>query len=220
MAIDFLTIGFEVPQTVHVLGMGPNMTEEHLSKLGYEHQFTICVNRAIDYDSPRHVLWLCDDGTLPEKEWFQNCIRYYLPEDPKHIASFPIVFSEGKLLETYPRVPYYVRHSPGFYTDPVGCWPGVLRGGTSVGGKGTQLAYHLIKKDAPGPKRIVLCGIDMMGKVYANDPEGHGCNANLRRDGTWAQLPNFNRLIKWIQEQGVQVVSLSETALDIEIVAK
>ena len=208
MAVDFLTIGYDVPRKIHILGMGPNGVP-HLPRFEYA-EFTICVNRAIEYDWVRRCLWLCDDGTLPEKEWFVKAIDYYLKYPEK--ATYPIVFSEGKLLDAYPDVPYYVRHSQGFYADPVGCWPGVLRGGTSVGGKGVQLAYHL------GAKRIVLCGIDMQGRAYANDPEGHGCNANLRKGGIWAQRDNFNRLIKWLQGEGVEVVSLSPTALDVEVI--
>lgn len=216
MAIDLLTTDFRIDEA-HVIGTGPNGLA-HLDKLKGA-KFVIVVNRAVDYDwIPRH-LWLCDDGTLPQKEWFQKCVRYYIPGNiarttiPVILQPSPTpVFSEGKLLDAYPDVPYYVRHSSGFYTDPQGCHPGVLRGGTSVGGKATQLAYHL------GAKRIVLCGIDMKGKAYANDPEGHGCNANLRAGGVWAQRDNFNRLIQWLKGQGVVVVSLSPTALDIPII--
>lgn len=218
MAIDLLKTAFHVHQSreVAVVGMGPNGLA-HLDKVkGTE--IVIVPNRAIDYDwIPRHI-WLCDDGTLPEKEWFiKNALLYVEHMTYEHNSNLSKpnptpVFSEGKLLDAYPDVPYFVRHSPGFYTDPVGCWPGVLRGGTSVGGKGVQLAYHL------GAKRIVMCGIDMQGRSYANDPEGHGCNANLRRGGIWAQRDNFNRLIKWLGEQDVEVVSLSPTALDVEVI--
>lgn len=210
MAIDYLSVKWPKRPVVHVVGTGPNGIA-HLHKLK-DAKFVIVTNRAVDYDWIIRHIWLCDDGTLPEKEWFQKNAEYYADKGLPLSPSLTPIFSEGKLLDAYPDVPYYVRHSPGFYNDPVGCWPGVLRGGTSVGGKGVQLAYHL------GAKRIVLCGIDMVGRAYANDPEGHGCNANLRDDDTWAQLPNFNRLIKWVQEQGVQVVSLSETALDVEVI--
>ena len=217
MAIDLLDNPTLVSRETYVVGTGPNGLA-HLEKVK-DAKFVIVVNRAVDYDwIPRHI-WLCDDGTLPQKEWFiKNALLYIehmtIEESSKLLQPTPTpVFSEGKLLDAYPDVPYYVRHSPGFYADPPGCHPGVLRGGTSVGGKGVQLAYHL------GAKRIILCGIDMQGKAYANDPEGHGCNANLRQGGIWAQKDNFNRLIKWLGEKGVEVVSLSDTALDVPIVA-
>ncbi len=109
MAIDILERPPVVGCKIYVVGTGPNGAM-CLSKLKRDIG-VIVVNRAIDYDwIPRHF-WLCDDGTLPEKEWFVKNIEYYLKRKP--IGSFPFpVFSEGVLLNAYPDVPYYARHTP------------------------------------------------------------------------------------------------------------
>lgn len=158
-------------------------------------------------------MWLCDDGTLPGKEWFRVYAYYHINNAGELPDPTPTpVFSEGKLLETYPHVPYYTRHMSGSMKQPYGPREGVLRGGASICGKALQLAYWL------GAKRIVLIGVDMMKRAYHDDPEGKGCLAQMAADDTWYQLPRFNLHVQAIKARGVEVVSLSETAIDVPVV--
>jgi len=203
---------FTFPPEVYIIGTGPNGAD-HFAK-AQTAQYVIACNKAITLEGIPKNIWLCDDRTLPDKEWFRIYAYYYINNPGRIQDPTPTpVFSEGTLLEMYPRVPFYTRHMSGSMKRPHGPRKGVLRGGASICGKALQLAYWKCAK------RIVLVGVDMMHRAYHDDPDGQGCIAQMYTDGTWYQKERLDLHIKYIRGAGVEVVSLSETALNVPVVS-
>jgi hypothetical protein len=211
-AQDILRHPFTFPPEVYVVGTGPNGADYFYK--AQTAQYVIVCNKAITLeDIPRNI-WLCDDGTLPDKEWFRVYAYYYVNNPGRIQDPTPTpVFSEGKLLDLYPRVPFYAKHFTGSMKQPHGPRDGVLRGGASICGKALQLAYW------KGARRIVLVGVDMMHRAYHDDPKGQGCMAQMKEDGEWYQCVRFNLHVNFLKKQGVEVVSLSKTALNVPVVS-
>ena len=212
---DILKLGWKFPsETVYVLATGPN-GNDHYKRIP-DDAWVIGVNKAIEIYFRNRTptsIWLCADGTLPEQEWFTKTVNGIIQNvaalSDNHIAT--PCFDSGALLKTYPDAPYYFTHghtlreSPKF--QPI---EGVLRAGGSISGQAMQLAYWL------GAKRIVLVGVDMTGSKYFDDTEN--INPRLSPDGKSLHLHLLNGLCGWLKAQGIEIVSLSETALDVKVI--
>jgi len=209
MAEDILKCGFEFPRKVYVLGSGPK-GNEHIGRInkGY---FVIAVNQAIDIEGVHKSIWLCADRTLPDKQWFRNAadelIKSNHPLDD--VESPTPVFDSGYLLEQYPDVPYTFDHGRSITKPPYRPEPGVLRGGGTIACQAVQLAYWL------GARRIILCGVDMMGDRYFDG--GHTDNLQTKFGKTWQATKWFNLVIYNLDRMGCKVSSLSETKLKVPI---
>lgn len=217
MSRDILKLGWKFPSDkVYVLATGPNGFD-HYERIPKD-AWVIGVNKAISINDVRRApvsIWLCADGTLPEQDWFKGIVNAVIHDVwPLSLSHLPTpCFSTGTLLDTYPDVPYYFTHGHTL-REPPKFTPleGLLRAGGSISGQAMQLAYWL------GAKRIVLVGVDMVGSTYFDGTEN--INPRLMPDGISLHCRMMNGLCAWLKGQGVEVVSLSETALDIEIVAK
>lgn len=200
--------------TVYILGTGKNGLL-HFDRIPKD-AWVIGVNQAIDiwlyYNVPVSI-WLCADGTLPEQEWFTNKVDYIIERGfPLTDSANPTTcFSTGVICNAYPATPYYFTHGYTLREEPKHkpCW-GVLRAGGSIGAQALQLAYW------KGATRVVLCGIDMAGSKYFNNEEN--INPRLRPDGVSKHHHMFQKLYEWMRVSGVEVVSLSDTALNIPTV--
>lgn len=213
---------YEIPplETVYIIGTGPNGAE-HYERVPHD-AIVIGVNKAIIlHGSEREFyplpmwLWLCGDTGLPEHEWFREqadlVIKcgFSLKNHLNPTACFgksPDV--KNSIHGKYPGVPYTFKHGVHLKKAP-SCqvMPYALRGGASIGAQAVQLAYLI------GAQRIVLCGIDMKGDVYFDGTVNKV--KHMFENGRSRHLPLFNGLCKWIIDSGREVVSLSETALDI-----
>jgi len=208
MAIDILKSGLSLrEETVYVLGSGPNGIP-HYESIPRD-AFVIAVNQAIEIQGINKSIWLCADGMLPEKEWFQrNAKELLAANNPLEDVTLPTpVFSEGVLLNSYPEVPYHFMHGRTLVKQPWGCEEGVLRGGATIGSQAVQLAYLL------GCRNIILCGIDMHGEKYFNGSDTD--NVQTMKSKTWAAATWFNILIKWLRENSCIIESVSKTKLNI-----
>jgi len=208
--------------TIYVVGTGPNGLEQ-VSRI--PHIATVIgVNKAILYnegttgDSIPMWMWLCGDTTLPEQEWFckqaWQVIKcdFSLYNRLNPTACFGKAVDEDISLHTkFPDVPYTFKLAVHLKKmPPYQPMRGGLRGGASIGSQAVQLAYLL------GAKKIVLCGIDMMGDTYFDGTVNKV--KHMFEDGTSRHLPLFNGLCRWVIGTGVEVVSLSETALDVPVI--
>ncbi len=211
MALDILETQFTFPETVYIIGTGETI-KQGVKRIPHD-AFTIVVNKAVDLKRiPRHI-WLCGDGTLIDKPWFNENAKHYISKMNHIFDTEPTpVFSTGTLYDNYPGVPYFYTHGTSLTKPPWGCMKGVLRGGCTIAAQAAQLAYW------KGAKRIVLAGVDMRKRAYWDDPTGKGCKAVTRDDGVWALTPYFNIFINWLKEKKIQVQSLTPTALDVEVI--
>jgi hypothetical protein len=66
-----------------------------------------------------------------------------------------------------------------------------------------------------GAKEIVLCGVDMCEDKYFDG--SISTSTECPHIGEWNFTPFVNSLIQWVREQGVEIWSLSPTALEVEV---
>lgn len=195
---DIFNAGFIATDDVYVVAPGL-LGAEYYSLISPDCT-TIVVNKAIEC-SVEADLWLCCEPLCSQTEWFMDNI-----EDNIDIACFWSLY----LYKEFPYIKYTYEYGPPLHKDS-GCELifGGLRDRCTISGQAIQLAYHL------GAKRIILVGVDMMGDYYFDKTETK--SEGYRPDGPWGwMLPIMNPMLAWIKGQGVEVVSLSETALDIE----
>lgn len=202
MPTDIFDTDLNAPDDVYVVAPGPNGLA-HIGRIP-DDAFIIVVNKAIELPlSPR--LWMCSEPLAGETEWFKDNIDAH-----KDIACFWDKYLLGK----YPDIAYYWEHEEPLLTAanfaPV---YRSLRRRATIAGQAVQLAYWL------RPKRIILCGFDTSGNTYFDTtPAGEGDSFDMR-EGDWKWVTDLmNPMIKWMKAAGVEVVSLSKTALDVEVV--
>jgi hypothetical protein len=188
-----------LPKRVYIVA--PGFEGRHYFDAIPPDSYVIAVSKGI-IAFPAANIWLCSDSELPEKDWFE-----YGNDHSKAIT----IFSE-RLAERTHKVPDYI-----FDQDPVLCFHdyearwGCLRCGCSVSAQAVQLAYHF------GAMHVTLVGVDMYGRKYFDGTDGGYID---EREGEWNCIVRFNSLIKWLNEHGMIVDSLSPTALNIEVVTE
>ena len=213
MSRDILKVDWKFPtDEVYILAPGPN-GKDYYDCIPAD-AWVIGVNKAIMLrDKAPISIWLCADGTLPEQGWFDSIAKQVIGEKhPLAVSSSPTAcFDKGELFTRYPDIPYYfchgqtLRRSPRFAPEQ-----GVLCSGGSISGQAAQLAYWL------GAKRIVLVGVDMVGKTYFDGTDN--INPRLLPDGTSKHCRMLTGLCQWLKARGTETVSLSPTALNVPVV--
>ena len=202
MPTNIFDADLDVPDDVYVVAPGPNGLA-HIGRIP-DDAFIIVVNKAIELPlKPR--LWMCSEPLTGKTEWFQNNI-----EANKGIACF----WDKYFLQDYPDIAYYWEHEEPLLTaaDTRPAYRSLRRRAT-IAGQAVQLGYWL------GAKRIIMCGFDASGNTYYDDtPAGEG-NSFKMREGDWDWVVRLmNPMIKLMKAEGVEVVSLSKTAIDVEVI--
>jgi len=210
---DILQLDWKFPSDeVYILAPGPN-GKAHYDRIPAD-AWVIGVNKAIMLREQAPIsIWLCADGTLPKQEWFDDAVKTVINENFQlSLSSSPTAcFDKGVLLATYPDVPYYFTHGHALRRSPkFAPEQGVLCSGGSISGQAIQLAYWL------GAKCIVMVGVDMTGGTYFDGTAN--LNPRLLPDGTSKHCRMLNGLCQWLKARGVDVVSLSPTALGVKAV--
>ena len=194
---------------VYVIGSGPNGKGCYgdIPKKGC----VISVNKAVEIPLPQIQVWLFATPGLLREEWFTNLICDLEPVLKKEPF---IIARAGALIDTYPDIPYYFLCGPSLWSKemPKGCIQDCLRGGASACARAVQLAWF---NEA---KRVILIGADMKGDGYFDGTRNEHKKNTMKPDGLWFELPYFNELIEWCKMRGMGVVSMSKTALDIEVI--
>lgn len=201
MAVNIFDADIVVPDGIYIVAPGANC-------LGSYHRippdaFIIVVNKAIELPL-NPTLWMCSEPYADETDWFQNNI-----DRNKAIACFWSQY----LYEKYPDIAYFWEREKPLLTEndfiPKG---GVLRRGATITGQAVQLAYWL------RARRIVLCGFDAYGNKYFDDKPAGIDDAIDARAGEWDwAVKRMNPMIEWLIEHGIEVVSLSKTALNVPV---
>lgn len=198
-AKDIFESGLNIGGEAYVVAPGYNGRD--LYKYIDPMKFTIVVNKAIQCPV-KADLWVACEPLTGRTQWFKDCI-----EDNKNIACFWSHY----LYKEYPDIKYTYEFGPPLTRTSSELIPGVLRGRATASAQAVQLAYWL------GAERITTVGIDIMGNKYFDGTDA----GEARPETAWSWiLPLFNPMIRWIEEQGVEIVSLSETALDLKVVAE
>ena len=192
----------DLTERMYIVAPGQN-GKDHYDELP-DDCFTIIVNKACELDLPRRDLWMVSDPTVYNYksrgvvDWFEYGYDTY-----KHIACF----DSGTLLEYFKETKYTHEWAEEIKNEFLPPTKNRMRGGITVAGRAVQMAYWL------GAKEIVLCGVDLMGMHYFDGTER---GSVAQHHTAWVRiLPMFQKLCEWVQEQGVKIYSLSETALDI-----
>jgi len=202
---------FDKTEPVYILGTGPNGAA-HYDKIP-AHSWVIAVNKAIEIPGVHKSIWLCADGSLPEKEWFKKAAREYIASEYELMdRNNPTpVFDSGKLAQEFKDVRYTFRHGKSLLEDGHYCINGELRCHATIACQAVQLAYLL------GSRNIILCGVDMYGEKYFDGTEtDKKINIQTRESQTWKAADAFNNLIRAMKTTGCRIVSLSDTQLDVE----
>ncbi len=166
--------------------------------------FTIIVNKACDLELPRRDMWMVADPTpfyakmRGPYDWFSRGLATCEP-----IACF----NSMSLMDFFDRCKYTHEWAPEIFNDFSEPVKNRIRGGLTISGMALQMAYWL------GAKEIILCGVDMCGSRYY---DGNDRGIVSEKDKVWTRVvPLMNQLIKWIEDHGVKVYSLSPTALEV-----
>ena len=167
--------------------------------------FTIVVNKAVEIPGIRKDLWLVADSNAhvykdAQCGWFK-----YGLDNHYDIACF----DSGFLLRNYPDVPQTFECGPLYSLEHVMPLPGCLRGGCTISSQAIQAAFWF------GARHIRLIGVDMQFNRYF---DGSSTGVDKRDKATWGWCnPAMQNMINWlIEDKGIRITTLSETALDVE----
>ncbi len=217
MALDILEINFKFPETVHILAPGLE-GKSHWNRIPPD-AFVIAVNYGIMIPRAQKHIWMAEDSSLPKLyAWFRDAAKDYIAKGYLLDEPYPTpVFDSGYMYEHFPNVPYTYNSGPHLsyqapHYHPFAIIPGLLRGYCTISAKAIQLAIQ------KGAKRIVLCGVDMRGKMYFDETVTESGYVKEGFAGPWIFVPRFNEFLKYQKGEGIEVVSLSPTALKVEVI--
>jgi len=213
---------------VYIVGSGPNaapyMTGHTPVKGIPLHSRIVACNKGIFVRAIPDV-WLCATPALAQLDWFNTLMRKYaaMPESLvpmivgragewlKNYAAFTHQFQPNGSLWSHAKRDPRTNKMTGFHKG-FGCTDGYLRGGASAVARGAQLAWF--KK----AKRAILIGADMKGIEYFDGTINEFKPRSLDNEKQWIELTYFNALIEWMKKRDMDVVSLTPTALNVEVI--
>lgn len=222
-------------QDVYVVGSGPKAAPYMIiPETQHEpidiplHAKVVACNKGI-FCRATPTVWLCATPALAQCDWFNKQMRKYgsMPKAMAKVCKPLIAGREGEWLKNYEPFTHYFRPNGSLWShvkrDPVtnkvkgvypgfGCTKGYLRGGASAVARGLQLAWF--NKAA----RCILIGADMKGIEYFDGTINKFKPRSLDGDGKWIELTYFNALIDWVKARDMDVVSLTPTALNVEVI--
>lgn len=198
--MNILEAGIEIDGTGYVASPGYNAVD-HFARIPPD-AFTIAVNRAVE--APIAIsLWMMMDVQVGECDWYHRGLK--IATDRLCVSR---EFSESETSGV--DAPYTFEVAPKLRgpTESIplgdGVTAGCIRGGATTSAGAVQLLYQL------GARKIVLCGVDMDGTKYFD-----GSVMSPVVDYWPIVRARFDALNGWLREQGVEITSLSETALDV-----
>lgn len=214
---------------VYVIGSGPNaapyMVEEGGLVSSIPTKIVAACNKGV-YSQILPAVWLCATPALAQLDWFNKWMRFYASSN--EVLPKPLIVGRfGEWLKNYPAFTHYFNPNGSLWShvkrDPktnrmidvykgFGCVDGYLRGGASAVARGAQLAWF------NKAKRCILIGADMTGMKYFDGTINKWKPSSLDTEGNWIELDYFNALIEWFREHGMDVVSLTDTKLNVEVI--
>ena len=208
MSEDFLKSSvYFANRDVYILGSGPNGVEHYKRALGaFPYVLPIiAVNKAIE-SAPRQAYWLCiTQGVLNER--YFHWMMHDIINDGGHIP----ILAQSSLTDAYPETPYHVTVAQPIGHGDYNVIPGHIRRGAGTVGAALHIAHQ---KQA---RRAILIGVDMHGRGYWDGTENKD-KGSMHPDGTWTQLTALQGVVDWCKGNGMDVVSMSETKLNVEMI--
>jgi hypothetical protein len=195
---------YSMPETVYIVATGPN-GRDHLAKIP-SGAYVIAVNGAVlipDRISDitwRVAAWVVGDWRATEKEYWRTADRTFRGVrifSDQVIDKHPI---QGTKSQTY--ITGLVRTA----LDDRDHWTpasDAIRPDCTVVGAALDVAYR------KGARRTVLVGADMSGDDYYDGTR----NPSVDHGDTWSQRDRLDEQIRWMQDHGCQVESMSDTRL-------
>lgn len=187
-----------MPNVIYILASGPNGKESY-DKIP-ANAFVIAVNQAVEipnvYDLTFEIAsWIVGDSLALRENWFDRCYKLY--NGKRYFSNFV----KKKMPNADAEFFSYVDNGD-FSKMSKGKYPVM---GT-ISATASMIAYRL------GAKKIILIGCDMSGPKHH---DGSGDPTDLRHGDVWFGTDEFNTVISWLNNQGVEVYTLSETKLDV-----
>ena len=201
MPVDIFKSTYRFPPRVDILAPGP-AGRPYWPRLG---PFVVAVNKAalipVDPDA-----WMVSDWWAIKTDWFNDIATTF---DGVRFFSSGLKECYGDADYTFNLLDGRECVQPlgaGIYTAPI---DGLLRPDGSVSASAVEMAARC------GAREIVLCGVDMYGDIYYDDTP---CKAvDCDHKGEWAYTSYFNSLIEWVRGEGIEIWSMSKTALEVEV---
>jgi len=206
MIPDIFTCMPKLPKTVYIVGGGPN-GNQRMHKIPGD-ACSIALNSSV-LRKKNWTWWCCFDKGIRKYDWYSHlslsktCSKLFGIELTK-------VILQNEEKERWPDFSF--KYRPGWHRNPkpYNLRFGWLRGNMSIAGCAIQFAYY------GGAKEIILCGVDMYGRVRWDGFIGTEGDHYARE---WKPIvPRINQLIYILKQKGVSVVSLSKTSLNVELV--
>ena len=200
---DIFRSGVKWPDTVVVLATGPNGLP-YYKDIG--NRFTIAVNKAQYLAKELGLItdvWMVSTPYYAryEQDWWLQALEYAKKIGTQVVFNWQLANTIGM-----DNVDFTYYQAPPPFVDAIE--PGVLLGGGTI--SSLALQAHLQLADDP---KTILIGADMNGCTYAD-----GTYSRHKPDENWGELEIFQRVVDY-SRQHAEVVSWSETALDLEIKA-
>ena len=201
MVLDIFESGFQFPSRVDILAPGPN-GKPYWPYLG---SWVMAVNSGVlvpvDADA-----WCVSDWWAVKTPWFFGALDNF---DGLKFFALGLYGKCGKAEYTFKLLDGRECVKPigtGLYEASL---EGLIRPDGSVSATAVELSARL------GAKEIVLCGVDMYGDSYFDGAASS--SVDCPHVGEWAFTPFFNSLIEWVRGQGIDIWSMSETTLEVEV---
>ena len=213
--MDIFDAPITLPDTVYIACSGPN-GKPHYSRIPAD-ACVLATNMAVMIPTWYDTAWTVS-------QWWSFSINYaFSPHQPayekgwwKDAMKLDVirVFGAGLLArDDIPR-DYEFECRPDFNLEPrpYTLIPNICRTGCSIASAPLQYCYH------KGVKRVIYCGCDMYGDNYMNGSTNpiKSQSSPLKKDHRWGDTEMLDRMIECCV--GMDVVSLSETELNIEVI--
>ena len=215
---DIIKRKHKVPERVCILGPGVNAANEDAYKK-ITADYIIAVNYAVlisqsealknKWPLNREIdAWCIMAYDVEAVPWFKKMFpllklrRYFSTNTCIDVVGIPLPWNDDEFY-TMNLAKRYVK------TDDYDPARGKFQPSTTVIGVAASVAYEC------GAKYIELCGCDLFGNIYYDNTK--------RGLDKWADAPHVDckrleSLLKYLEGQGLKIVSLSTTALDIPCV--
>jgi hypothetical protein len=209
---DIFTANLAMPDTVYILGSGIRGAKHHERiPLG---AYVIAVNKAIAAPVEAE-LWMqfAKAWRYVRDKWFTRALASDVPK------CFGISLLERCKLEgmSLANVDYCFDFMPQFHDEPNAYkfTEGILRTGGTISGAALQLCYWR------NVKRVIFCGVDMLGHTFFDGTKlVSKAETKINPDGTdndWGlELRDLNIMVELCKGAGMEVYSMSETALEVD----
>ena len=226
MTNDIFTSDFQFPECVSILAPGPVPDGTWDRMTGY----VVAVNKGIDIPTRMINLWVVADWWAIHGEWFHmNAIKFLMDVHPRFRTTY--CFSEGLWKMSGLPIPEHdlsFRFNPKIQDKPYHPEPGQFRPDGTVSGIAIEMAARL------GAKRIELVGMPFRNRdwTYFDGTRSPMYGGNIRKGSEdfwkertntkqysdrWVYTDYMDSLITWVEQQGIEIYSLNETALRVEV---